>query len=273
MDKIALRVLLILVPFCYLDNITQAQNIPDLIQSEKIIKSEYSRILNLDVFKRESESLLFADSLFLILQNDSAFEFPFTSLDKIGKIYSPDHRMRIYCWNIPVGVDQNLYFAIIQYYSKIEKKYKTIKMQGIPDQKGKITVGNWPGALYYEIVETKHAGQKYYTLLGFDLNNMLTNKKVIDVVSIDEFDECYFCSRLIQYNGKLTDRLVFEYNEKASMSLRYNDDKKMIVFDHLSPEKPSMEGNYQYYGPDFTYDGLRFEKGIWVSYSNIDVTN
>jgi hypothetical protein len=34
-----------------------------------------------------------------------------------------------------------------------------------------------------------------------------------------------------------------------------------------------MEGNYQFYGPDFTYDGLKFEKGIWVSYSNIDVTN
>ena len=257
----------------YLTILTQAQPNINLTQSEKSIKSEYFRIINLDIFKRESPSVMLADSFYTLLQYDSTFEFPFTTLDKIGKIYSPDHRLRIYSWNIPIGVDQNLYFAIIQYSGKKEKKMYSLKMKGVPDYQGKISIDNWPGALYYEIVETKHAGQKYYTLLGFDLNNLLTNKKIIDVVSIDDFDKFYFCPQLIQYNGKMTDRLVFEYNEKASMTLKFNEDKKMIIFDHLSPEKPSMEGNYQYYGPDFTYDGLKFEKGIWVLYSNIIVTN
>jgi hypothetical protein len=273
MNKIVLRVSLILILFVNLCNVIKAQTFIGLEQSEKKIKSEYSRLLNLDLFKREIAAKQFADSLIILLQNDSSFEFPFSTLDKIGKIYSPDHRVRIYCWNIPVGVDQNLYYAIIQYYAKRDNKYIIVKLENTAFREGRISVKNWPGALYYEIIETKHAGQKYYTLLGFDLNNLLTNKKVIDVVSIDDYDELYFCPYLIKYNGKLMDRLIFEYNEKANMSLRYYDDKKMIVFDHLSPEKPSMEGNFQFYGPDFTYDGLKFEKGIWVSYSNVDVTN
>jgi hypothetical protein len=273
MNRIVLRVSVIPGLIIFLCNLTQAQTAIDIFQSERKISSEYTSLFNLDLFKRETAANQFADSLYNLIQNEASFEFPFDSLSNIGKIYSPNHRMRIYSWNIPIGVDQNVYYAIIQYYAKLEKKYYTIKMQSVIDQKGIVSIENWPGALYYEIVETKHAGQIYYTILGFDLNNMITNKKVIDVVSIDNFDEFYFCHQLIQYNKKMMDRLVFEYSEKASMSLRYSDDKKMIVYDHLSPEKPSMEGNYQFYGPDFTYDGLKFEKGIWVSYSNIDVTN
>jgi hypothetical protein len=34
-----------------------------------------------------------------------------------------------------------------------------------------------------------------------------------------------------------------------------------------------MEGKYEFYGPDFTYDGLKFEKGVWIHYQNIDITN
>ena len=72
---------------------------------------------------------------------------------------------------------------------------------------------------------------------------------------------------------KIIDNLAFVYNEKATMSLRYDEEKKMIIFDHLSPSQPSLEGKFEFYGPDFTYDGLKFEKGIWVHYPNIDITN
>jgi hypothetical protein len=47
----------------------------------------------------------------------------------------------------------------------------------------------------------------------------------------------------------------------------------MIVFDHLSPANESYTGNYQYYGPDLSFDALRFENGIWELKENIDVRN
>jgi hypothetical protein len=57
------------------------------------------------------------------------------------------------------------------------------------------------------------------------------------------------------------------------MSLRYDPTHKRIVFDHLSPSKPSYEGNYEFYGPDFSYDAFTFIDNTWVLVENIDIRN
>jgi hypothetical protein len=250
-----------------------AQDTNYFSHSEKQLLTRYSAILAESPFSRENIAKLFFDEFYCVVSHDSSFSYPFNSLDKIGRIYSPDQRIRIYTWNIPINIDDNIYFGIIQFYSKHEKKYKSIQLFDTQKKNQKITADEWPGALYYQIAESKNAGQIYYTLLGLDLNNLLTNKKIIDILTINDSNEISFCSKLFEYNQKLVDRLIFEYSEKAVMTLRYDERKKMIVLDHLSPQKPSLEGNYQFYGPDFTYDGLKFEKGIWKYYSNIDITN
>jgi hypothetical protein len=71
--------------------------------------------------------------------------------------------------------------------------------------------------------------------------------------------------------GKPLNRIIFEFNERVQVTLEYNEVMKMIVFDHLSPSRPSLEGQYQFYGPDFSYDGLLFEDGIWKHYSDIQI--
>jgi hypothetical protein len=250
-----------------------AQDSYEFASSETQLLARYSEIIKENPYKRERKASQFFDELYTVVQHAGSFYYPFDTLKNIGKIYSPDQRLRIYTWNIPVGIDDNLYFGIIQYYANREKKYIALRLEDSPDQNQPISIKGWPGALYYQIIETKHAGKKYYTILGLNLSNRLSNKKVIDILSIDDFDRLDFCSKLFEYNGRLTDRIVFEYDEKANMTLRYNDSKQMIIFDHLSPQKPSLEGNYQFYGPDFTYDGLKFENGVWTHFTNIDVTN
>ena len=49
--------------------------------------------------------------------------------------------------------------------------------------------------------------------------------------------------------------------------------KKGFIFDHLSPEEPSMEGIKASYGPDFSYDGLFYRKKKWTLVSDLDVKN
>ena len=56
------------------------------------------------------------------------------------------------------------------------------------------------------------------------------------------------------------------------MSLTYDKRLKMIIWDHLSPSKQELAGNYKYYGPDMTFDGLYFEKGVWKYVSDVDIT-
>ncbi len=252
---------------------SRSQNNDTLVDVEDSLLIHYNAIMAQDPFQRDILAGQFFEELCSALLLDNSFEHLFDSLNKIGKIYSPDRRIRIFTWNIPVGMNDNLYYGIIQYYSKTEKKYSLLKLNDSIDF-GQLRIrASWQKVLYYQIIETKHAGQKYYTLLGFDFHTPLSNKKTIDVLSIDDFDKLYFCEKLFHYEEKNQDRIVFEYNEKAVMMLRYDDDKKMIIFDHLAPSRPSMKGKYEFYGPDFTYDGLKFEKGIWVLYSNIDITN
>ncbi len=229
--------------------------------------------MDTDPYKRDPHAKKFYDSFAEKITTAGSFDYAFDSLKNIGSIYSPDRALRIFTWNIPVGLNDQLYFGLALYFSRSDNNYIVVKLNNPTGLNQLKKIGEWPGALYYEVVQTKHAGQKYYTLLGFNFDTPLSNKKVIDILSIDDYNELYFCKELIRYDNKIVDNIEFVYNEKASMSLRYDQDKKMIIFDHLSPSKPSLEGKYEFYGPDFTYDGLKFEKGIWEHYLNINITN
>ncbi len=244
-----------------------------LTWAENKLYESYQQMMSQNPFARHETASEFFHTFFTTLSQFESFDYPFNRLEKIGKIYSPDHRVRIYSWNIPVDMNENLYYGIIQYYSRLDKKYRTVMLNDSIQLGLNRVLVPWNETLYFKVVETKHAGQKYYTLLGFNFNTPLSNKKSIDIISIDDFDNLYFCENLFSIQNKPKTRMEFEYNEKVVMNLRYDEEKKIIVFDHLSPSKPSQTGKYEFYGPDFTYDGLKFEKGVWVLYSNIDITN
>ena len=63
--------------------------------------------------------------------------------------------------------------------------------------------------------------------------------------------------------------LVFEFNDRAAMTCRYDKVEQAIVYASLVPMSPSLKGKYQYYIPDGTYDYMRFEKGIWRKYEMV----
>ena len=68
--------------------------------------------------------------------------------------------------------------------------------------------------------------------------------KLIDVLSIQGNHVKLGWPLFITKNEKLK-RVVFEYSKKATMSLRFEDKYQRIIFDHLSPETPSMAGFYE----------------------------
>ncbi|NJK97401.1 MAG: hypothetical protein HC905_23045 [Bacteroidales bacterium] len=48
------------------------------------------------------------------------------------------------------------------------------------------------------------------------------------------------------------------------MMLNYDEMLKSIVFDHLAPSESRYTGQYEFYGPDFSFDGLIFKENQWV---------
>ena len=68
--------------------------------------------------------------------------------------------------------------------------------------------------------------------------------------------------------------MMFEYNADLTMSLNFNEHKNEIVFNHLSASQEGLlNGQYQFYGPDGSYDALEFHRDKWFLREDVDVRN
>ena len=72
---------------------------------------------------------------------------------------------------------------------------------------------------------------------------------------------------------KYPKRVMFEYNAKTTMTLRYNTAVSAIVFDHLAPKEDYLENQFQFYGPDLSYDAFILRRGKWNFEEEVDVQN
>lgn len=259
----------------------ESSGVSDQVYNFAIAEDSLSSILK-RIVKEESFSQKkmlnddFESFLREVLSHDGSFNYPFDSLQNIGKLKSKDELLRVFTWNLPLSGGYHKYFGFIQV-----KHNDAVKLYSLSDNRNNITdpqneilsPSNWFGALYYHI-ETNSASEKnYYTLLGYDFNNLFTSKRVIEVVSIDNNGNPVFGAPIFSVRNRAIYRVIFEHSARAKMILRYDENIKMIIFDHLSPSRNDLAGNYQFYGPDFTYDGFKFEDGLWKFYSNIDLRN
>ncbi len=213
----------------------------------------------------------------MTLIKEEAFDYPFDSLKHIGKVKSENKRVRIFSWNFPQSGGYQKYFGFIL----LKKSKGNIQLYELTDNRKSITnpirdilgARNWMGALYYTIADISYKGKTQYILLGLDFNNLFSSKKIIDVLTFGKNMEPIFGSNVFQVENNTLCRVIFEYSARVNMMLRYIPESKTIVFDHLSPSRPDFEDNYQFYGPDFTYDGFRFEKGRWIYVRDLDLRN
>jgi len=213
-----------------------------------------------------------------LLNSADSYTYPFDSLAHIGKVVSPDGNWRIFTWNNPLPGGLQQMFGFLQV--KGEKGGAAVTYE-LNDSRSKIptpmaqtvTTQQWYGALYYQTVKKKNGKTTYYTLLGVDLNDLFTYKRVIDVLSFDEDGKPQFGAPIFDNGKRRFSRIIFEYSAKATMMMRYLPETDMIVFDHLSPSEPKYSNDLRFYGPDFSYDGFKFEKGRWFLYSDLDMRN
>lgn len=212
-----------------------------------------------------------------ILTLDESFDYDFSTLKYVGSLKSDDDNLRIITWNLAYYDGTHKYFGFIQYRLN-RQTLMTFELTDKSDQIKNpefeiLSNKNWYGALYYQIIVNKYKDDVYYTLLGTDLNNLHSKKKLVEILQFDKDNQPVFGATVFKNREETVSRVIFEFNAKVSMGLSYNESREMIVYDHLSPSRPSLKGQFQFYGPDFSYDGLKFESGIWNTYHDIDVRN
>src|SRR5271165_3892671 len=186
--------------------------------------------------ERKNANYAFIKTLVSALKIPNSFLYPFDSVKSVNITTSPDKKFRIFSWpivnedgsyrfygTIQINTGGNLLMFPLTDYSPIIKNPEDT----ITDNR------SWYGAEYYKIVPV-YAPKPYYVLLGWKGNTVKSTKKVIEVLSFKD-DKPVLGLPVFDQNGKIHDRVVFEYTRQASMLLRYVPEQKLIVFDHLAP--------------------------------------
>jgi len=246
-----------------------------IVFSQSLSENELELKANLEQLraaKNNSEknkfNSLFKAKLEETIQLEGAFDHPFSSLQTVGSIKSPDNAFRFFNWNVEQDDLTQKYYCYILHFDARMKKYKIIELKDnsfmLPHRPSEILEAeNWYGALYYKIIPINRSGKTVYTLLGWDGNTSMSNVKVIDVLSFG--GNSVKLGSPIFKNGKETvKRVFFEYSKKTTMFLNYEEQYSRIMFDHLAPETAALTGMYSTYVPDLSYDAYVLKDGKWI---------
>jgi hypothetical protein len=208
------------------------------------------------------------------LKHPDSFNYPYDSLSFVGRITAPDSLLRVFTWNYSDSPVSYRYFGFLQLRDKSTDETLVYFLDhhraGREDFENRVFgPENWYGALYYQVQDKVCSGKPCYALIGYDLNSIYSRIKIIDILTFNGGSPV-FGAPVFHFREGVRQRVVFEYSSGVVMFLRYVPERDMIIYDHLSPASPRVKGQYRYYGPDFSYDGLRFENGRWIHTPDVD---
>ena len=252
----------------------QLINIPDL--QLKILFDELTTA-TVDSVKDQLSEVIW-NRLQPLLTEPTLFLSEFKGLEKLSTLLSKDGILKIVTWNVAYSDGRNVFHGGV---AVRDPKKDVIKVTRLNDRRSALrspemmtlTAAKWYGAVYYDLIETRYKRKTYYTLLGYNANDAFSKIRVVDIISVSGNNRVTFGAPIFVEGRQTRRRLVLEYSIRANMMLRYHPKLKMIVMDHLAPSDPAFQNDRRYYGPDFTYDGLKFEKGKWILQKEIDVRN
>ena len=217
------------------------------------------------------------------LQIPGAYSYPFDSLVFMSRLRPEDDAFRLFTWILKLDGGKYRYFGVIHMNDPRRFVYHPLfdrssnEMPAMRGEKGPndgledsvYTNQSWFGLHYYSISMVKHKqffglrGEKYYVLTGWDGNNNISHKKVIDVLTFPGGVPT-FGAPIFERDNQIQHRVILEASAQATITLKQHADEGIISFDHLIPPRPKNEGHYFTYIPSDQYDCYVWEKDRWV---------
>ena len=230
---------------------------------------------------RNAADRLLADSSFTrmfvrALRTKNSFYFPFDSIINISKIYAPDSVFRMYTWQLMINEN------VIRQHGAIQMKtadgsFKPFVLSDKSDITKNIedTIADnqgWIGAVYYKIILNKYNGHNYYTLFGFDENNIKADKKIMDILEFVNgkpiFGNKLFIMEKNSNYSKNAARFIMEFKKEASPKLTFDKELDAVVFDELVSETNELKKKWTLVA-DGEYEGFKWKDGKWIHIKNI----
>ncbi len=258
---------------CFFATLSFGQNKSTIQKIDSLNDYGYKIINETDLAKRLNADSFFTKILVRSLKAPNSFNKNADSLHYISILTSPDKRFRIFTWQLMINENLTRQHGAIQMNSKngelklfplIDKSDVTVNITD--------TIANnlgWMGAVYYKLIQNEFDNNTYYTLIGFDANNIRTEKKVIEVLYFDNekpvFGGDFFAkdtSNQLLKNMPVA-RYVLEYKKFAPPRLNFDSSLNLIVMEHLVSESNEPSKKYTLV-PDGDYEGFKWQNGKWV---------
>ncbi len=255
----------------------QEQLLPaDRQETVKVLTVEGQKIINSTLYQdRKKANEQFYALLKKAVQEDDSIRLDLRKVSNLMQVINNDTTLRILTWAILDAQNSYHYYGFIQrvadeqyFWEELNDQSKSITLP----EKQELTSNNWYGCLYYDLLEIDNGLKTINTLVGWDGNNSMSHKKIIDHLFFDQNDSARFGAPIMrEAKNAYRYRKIFEFSGDLKMTLDLQSaPKKRIVFDHLSPSNPSLIGVYEYYGPDLTFDAYEWGGRFWDYVSDID---
>ncbi len=211
----------------------------------------------------------FVDIFEEALEKKGSFNYSFDSLNSISFLYPEDRSFRIITWQICEDSDNFDYYGYIQMN---DEDQTLIKLKDKSDdirypEKDILSAKKWYGALYYNIKQVKHKRKTQYILFGFDANTKYVRKKILDVLTFKDGKPSFGAPvfQIQEMNGMTNtqSRFFLEYGSHGAVTLNYNENNNMIMYDNLIPMGSQYQDEQVMMVTDGSYRGLKYKKGKW----------
>ncbi len=268
-----MKYLLGLFSFCLFFGFLSAQEVQTLPELEQQLATLGSKVVSAQTeAERLNYNLRFDSLLYQMLLQDGAFDYAFAEVKNLSSLKAENKKFRLFTWLLPLKDGTFNYYGYAMVKTKKGLTIEKLLDRGTEPENVEyawLKANNWFGAIYYQNFEVKYKKKSYQIFLGYRPGNREVQEKIVEVVAIEN-DKIRFGEKIFE-TPKIFDfkykqrpyRLRFKYAKKVVASIKWFPKEAMIIMDHLTAPDASLMRQWKYYGPDFSYDALFWEKGKW----------
>ncbi len=211
-----------------------------------------------------------------VFSRDYSMAQDFSGLPRLSVVDNKKLAVRVITYMVIYGNFESQCYGWVQH--ERDGQFRSEKLTDMTakisaPERVKLSPRKWYGAVYNSMVEIKVGGRTYFTLLGFKSNDSLVKTRVVEVLWFGDNGRTYFGAPIFEHEKATYSRRVFRYSADANMMLRFDEQRQLLVFDHLAPSNSMFIGEYRLYGPDFTQDAYKKSRKGWEFMSDVDLRN